>query len=335
VIPPARDPRMDRAQAAERSAPVVVVVPGPEQDVTIGSADALARGGVQRSLRLANTVIGALLVLIALGAPRVWAYSGLLNENLALRDRLQGVDHRMAEVDRMMMRLRLYDAQLKSLSQAQGDHGPLPDEVMSNGGLVRELVTLEAGAEGPVASEVAPELTPGMLRPAERWALRVSERVTTFIDLFQRGEHDLDKLITELESLKTIRDALPGIWPADGLITSGFGWRSDPVHGTTKFHSGLDIANDRGTAIHAVAPGRVITAETTSGYGRVVEIDHGFGITTRYAHCTTLRVRQGQRVERGDYIATIGSTGKSTGPHLHFELRIDGSAHDPLKYLPR
>ncbi len=84
-----------------------------------------------------------------------------------------------------------------------------------------------------------------------------------------------------------------------------------------------------------MAPGRVVRAETSSSYGRVIDIDHGYGIVTRYAHCTTLRVKEGDWVERGDFISTMGSTGKSTGPHLHFELRIDDSPHDPLKYLPR
>jgi murein DD-endopeptidase MepM/ murein hydrolase activator NlpD len=326
---------MDRPQAHDEAAPVVLVIPGPGGEVVVGSAASLARGTVGRPARGAWFLVGVLFVALAMGAPRVWAYGGLVEENLALRGRLQDIDQQMADVDRMIKRLKLYDAQLKSLSQAQGDHGPLPDDAMTNGGLVRDLGGSGDGASGPSVTEAVPEITPELLRPAEGWAAGVAERVSSFLDLYQLGETDLDKLIAELESLQTIRDALPGVWPADGLITSGFGWRSDPVHGTTKFHSGLDIANDRGTAIYAVAPGRVILAESTSGYGRVVEIDHGFGITTRYAHCTTLRVRQDQLIERGDYIATMGSTGKSTGPHLHFELRIDGSAHDPLKYLPR
>ena len=171
-------------------------------------------------------------VLLLMTVPRTWAYPGLVEENLAMRTRIQDVERRMDEASRMMARLRLYDAQLQSLSRAPGDHGPLPDEAMTNGALVGLTETVEPeGGPDPLNMEVTPE----MLRPAEGWALDVADRVSTFIDLFQIGETDLDKLIAELESLRAIRDALPGAWPAEGLITSGFGWRSDPVHSTTSF----------------------------------------------------------------------------------------------------
>jgi murein DD-endopeptidase MepM/ murein hydrolase activator NlpD len=242
----------------------------------------------------------------------------------------------------MMLRLQLYDAQLRSLSQAAGDHGPLPDDAMqgyavADGDDTDAADTDAQEAESTAAEEPGPEieLVDAELLPARAWAAAVSQRMEDALDRFELGEADLNALMAELEGLRAVRDALPGLWPAEGRFTSGFGWRRDPVRGTTKFHSGIDIANDRGTAIYSVAPGTVTRAGTSSGYGRVVEIDHGFGVSTKYAHCTTLRVREGERVERGDYIATMGSTGKSTGPHLHFELRIDGNAVDPLKYLPR
>ena len=100
-------------------------------------------------------------------------------------------------------------------------------------------------------------------------------------------------------------------------------------------HAGIDIAAPRGTPIYAVSPGVVDAARYNSGYGRIVVLDHGFGIKTRYAHNSSLLVSKGDLVEAGQLIATVGSTGQSTGPHLHFELLIDGKAVDPLDYLPR
>jgi murein DD-endopeptidase MepM/ murein hydrolase activator NlpD len=201
-----------------------------------------------------------------------------------------------------------------------GSLGPLTDDGVTDGsdGLLDE---------GPI--------DPSRLSPAGAWAVELSHRMAEQLEKYHSGIPDLEQLIVELDSVSSVRDALPGIWPTQGDITSGFGWRTDPVHGSVRFHAGLDIANDRGTPIYAVAPGRVTRAATSTSYGRVIDIDHGLGISTRYAHCTTLRVKEGDIVERGDFISTMGSTGKSTGPHLHFELRVDDSAHDPLKYLPR
>ena len=124
-----------------------------------------------------------------------------------------------------------------------------------------------------------------------------------------------------------------GMPVADGYIASYFGVRLDPFDGRRAFHPGLDIDAPRGTAVHAVAEGVVTYAGVRSGYGNVVEIDHGDGYMTRYAHNSKLLVRVGQRVHAGDAIADVGSTGRSTGPHLHFEVWYEGRAVNPLAYV--
>jgi len=262
--------------------------------------------------------------------PRVVAYDGAMAENEALRTKVASIEASLHEAEQMMARLRLYDAQLKSLGGARGDHGPLPDETLSNAGLDGE-----EGEEAPSVGAADTSVAPLGYRPAQTWADQLLQRLEAFSSDFELGEDELNALLADLESQRAIRAALPSIWPAEGTRTSGFGWRSDPVHGRTRFHSGIDVANARGTPIKAAAPGKVIQAGFSSGYGRVVVLDHGFGITTKYAHLSTIRVHSGQEVKEGQFIATMGSTGKSPGPHLHFELRIDGSAVDPLKYLPR
>lgn len=128
---------------------------------------------------------------------------------------------------------------------------------------------------------------------------------------------------------------LPDYRPVKGgRISSGFGYRRDPFTGKTAFHSGIDIAAPKGTAIYAARAGKVIFAGYHSGgYGYLVEIQHNNGLKTLYAHCSKLHVKVGDFVGKGDHIAAIGSTGRSTGPHVHFEIQLNGKAVDPRKYV--
>lgn len=123
------------------------------------------------------------------------------------------------------------------------------------------------------------------------------------------------------------------IWPISGPITSEFGWRTHPIFGTARFHSGLDIGGDYGMPIYAAAGGTVIYAGWISGYGNAVIIDHGGGVTTLYGHNDSLSVSEGENVAQGQVIAMCGSTGNSTGPHCHFEVRENGEPVSPYGYL--
>ena len=123
------------------------------------------------------------------------------------------------------------------------------------------------------------------------------------------------------------------IWPISGPITSEFGWRTHPMFGTARFHSGLDIGGDYGMPIYAAASGTVIYAGWISGYGNAVIIDHGGGVTTLYGHNDSLNVSEGENVAQGQVIAMCGSTGNSTGPHCHFEVRENGEPVSPYGYL--
>lgn len=123
------------------------------------------------------------------------------------------------------------------------------------------------------------------------------------------------------------------IWPCNGPITSPFGYRTHPIFGTTIYHSGIDIAVDYNTPIHAADGGTVILAGWCGGYGNAVIIDHGNGLQTLYGHNTSVAVSEGQVVSQGQVVAYSGSTGYSTGPHCHFEVRQNGEAVDPMGYL--
>jgi murein DD-endopeptidase MepM/ murein hydrolase activator NlpD len=128
--------------------------------------------------------------------------------------------------------------------------------------------------------------------------------------------------------------SIPSIQPiANFTFTSAFGVRSDPFRGSAAMHAGIDLSSPYGTPIYATADGIVDRAEWFGGYGNMVEIDHGKGIATRYGHMSRVAAREGEKVKRGELIGYVGSTGRSTGNHLHYEVRIDGHAVNPMPFL--
>lgn len=346
-LPPARDPRMDRPEAAPDEAVwTVLVVPrtgGVIREYVLTQTH-LRR--LRRGLLAAGALGVVLLLAIGVTLPRAVAYPALVDENMALKLHLQSVDQRMGDVDRLLLRLRLYDAQLRSLDPPDGDAGGpervfVPPDAGPDAVAALDEVPLDDtdAPSSPLGGASALFAWAGVgddagTRDAGAWAVGLEHRAARFLSLFARAEPDIAAMMEDLEDLHALETALPRVWPAEGLMSSGYGWRRDPFRRRWKFHSGLDVAGPRGTPIYAAGAGTVLRAEWHSGYGRMIEIDHGFGVTTLYGHCHRLYARPGQRVEPGAFIATMGSTGRSTGPHLHFEVRLDGAPVDPLDYLP-
>ncbi len=138
----------------------------------------------------------------------------------------------------------------------------------------------------------------------------------------------------KLEALESALAAVPAYMPVRNFnYTSGFGVRSDPFNGGAAMHAGLDMAGVMGEPIYAAASGTVTTAGRANGYGNLIELDHGRGLATRYGHLSKILVHSGEQVKQGEMIARMGSTGRSTGTHLHFEVRVDGRAVNPRPYL--
>jgi len=136
-----------------------------------------------------------------------------------------------------------------------------------------------------------------------------------------------------VEKRNALAAATPSIWPANGWLTSTMGTRQDPVTGLEDFHAGLDIAAEQGQPVYATAAGTVTTAEYHNAYGNLIELDHGFGLETRYGHLSAFSVTKGQTVKRGDIIGRVGATGKATGSHLHYEVLANGRLVNPLQLL--
>jgi murein DD-endopeptidase MepM/ murein hydrolase activator NlpD len=162
------------------------------------------------------------------------------------------------------------------------------------------------------------------------------------VEMDEAGVAAVEARAAQLEGqLKTYEAALkekariPSIWPVLGETTDGFGGRSNPFGGGSfELHPGQDIRANRGTPVISAANGTVVSAGWQNGYGQMVEIDHGGGLTTRYAHLSKIETTVGEQIARGQLIGQVGSTGRSTGPHLHYEVRIGGEAVNPRAYLP-
>ncbi len=152
-------------------------------------------------------------------------------------------------------------------------------------------------------------------------------------DLLAGLENRLRNVRNGVERREALARATPSIWPAQGWITSTMGRRKDPFTGQSATHEGLDISADKGRSVYATAQGRVKTAAYQGDYGNLVVIDHGFGLETRYGHLSGFKVKVGQTVARGDLIGLVGSTGRSTGSHLHYEVRANGRLLNPLQLL--
>ena len=204
---------------------------------------------------------------------------------------------------------------------------------------IRIIANLEKGQEtapfmgmgGPSASEIREKLK------AEKNEMGLAQQMRTDIERLESEATSQEQSLSELEKLLQSKKEMlvhtPSIWPAHGWVTSGFGFRTNPFTGLTQMHEGLDIANRIGTPVIAPADGIVSDTGKDSAYGNVIVISHGFGINSRFLHLSKILVSPGQRVKRGDKIAEVGTTGKSTGPHLHYEVRVNGIPVNPVRYI--
>ena len=237
-------------------------------------------------------------------------------------------------LDRRSQLKRLYQSDRKRLAVFKTDADRLDrqrDAVERKknevGLLTQELLVQKADAEGQIAYQ---KVSIDRLK-SDRRAMQVAQ------SQLEQDSGTVSLLIQRYAAQNRYNIAFRGtgqlILPCLGEVTSGFGWRMHPVLGYERFHSGLDIGADYGTTIHAADRGTVIFAGWYGGYGNAVIIDHGGNITTLYAHTSELYVVEGQNIQRGQTIASVGSTGLSTGPHLHFEVRRDGEPTDPTAFL--
>lgn len=236
----------------------------------------------------------------------------LKDENAQLRSQVLLVQEKVAHVQATLDRVERFDAKLRSAVTHLQD----PE---------RNL------AIGPVGSpEAAPPLAASMARenPAA-----LPGRIASLENEAHRQEASLRELSEYFEDQKSMLSSTPSIWPTQGWVTSDFGVRLDPYNADRSMHQGLDISTPHGQPVQTPSDGTVVFNGSEGGYGKVLVIDHGYGVKTRYAHLSEIVVRLGERVARGQKVAAVGNTGRSTGPHLHYEVRVNGIPENPRKFI--
>jgi murein DD-endopeptidase MepM/ murein hydrolase activator NlpD len=179
---------------------------------------------------------------------------------------------------------------------------------------------------GPTdAGSALTSMAPGLSSPENTFAL--------LKDLLQGLESRLQTVRSDVDKRNNLAAATPSIWPTHGWLSSSTGNRADPFTGEKDYHPGLDISADKGDPVYSTADGKVMSASAAGNYGNLVVIDHGYGIETRYGHLSAFKVKAGQQVKRGDLLGLVGSTGRATGAHLHYEVRANGRILNPLQLL--
>jgi len=305
----------------------VLVVPRGE-DAPVRQFDVSRRRlGKLGALGVAVVALLVLLPALVVGLAGQRRAADLEAERQHLAYRLEGLERRVEGAESDLARVQAYDAKVRRLTAVdEGVRpfgiGPLGDlEIQALLGEVDDVTLPDAAARR--VNEAAAAEPAGDLEP----------RVDALADALDAEEVSQQELRSYLENREALLRAYPTAWPADGWITSHYGFRISPLPGARTFHTGTDIAAAYGTPIRATADGVVISAGHREAYGYTVEIDHGFGIVTLYAHCSRLLAAEGDLVQRGEIIARMGATGRATGPHLHYEVQRDGVQVDPEDYL--
>jgi len=252
----------------------------------------------------------------------------LKGENFKLRQDLQLIRNRVDSMESTIERVRNYARKLQLLTGDDKEDPELP------------MGPMEDGERRPTGDkEKSSRLT--VPNENEDFDQKHSEKVSldSRVELLQNTTVGVETRLSRLHSVLIARAAIvaatPSLLPIHGWISSPFGYRRHPYDGGYRLHAGVDIAADPGTPVRAPANGTVIFAGYREGYGKVVVIDHGYGIRTLFAHTARLYTSLGVRVRRGSVIAEVGSTGMATGPHLHYEVRKNGVPVNPITFFSR
>lgn len=239
----------------------------------------------------------------------------LREENLTMRGQLKSVRERIEHIGSTLDRVERFDQKLRAVTLLSD-----PQRNLAMG-------PTEPGTKAPTTDTQFTQLTTTETPTALMGRLdKLSAEAT-------RQEQSLQELQAYFQDQKSLLASTPSIWPARGWVTSDFGSRLDPYTADRVMHAGLDIAAPHGKEVFAPSDGTVVFAGLEGGYGNVIVIDHGYGIKTRYGHLAKMLVKAGDKVKRGALIAAVGNTGRSTGPHLHYEVRVNGIPQNPRKFI--
>lgn len=292
-----------------------------------------------KKIKYAGAGIGAvLLLLVGTSIYSIYSMTSLQAQNELYRNQMKLAEQRMDDLVRKSQTVDKLSEQMQNMVNGNLSQTPATQDSLQNGqGGASTVpdVAANAAENNPVSSRVH---TPGQLLN-EMVALdnKLNHQIKKMIDLRSAAMTNLAGTVMPAGlgiSTASTGSVTPDIWPVSGVVSSHFGFRVSPGGIGSTYHEGLDIASSYGNPVHATANGRITQAGWVNGYGYLVEIDHGNGIKTRYGHNSAILVSVGDQVVQGQTISLIGSTGNSTGPHCHYEVRVNGEAVDPTLFLP-
>lgn len=226
--------------------------------------------------------------------------------------------------------------QKKQIAQYQMELSHISKEIESINSVeteINSLMGLQASAKTQQVSRSTGKRNTNSTNSAINTAIQADQQADYLNEMLDYKIKEMNGLVNNVQEKLEYLAAIPDNFPTFGHITSEFGYRYHPIYHRTKFHEGIDIANSSGTNIYAAGKGKVVFAGYKNGYGKTVIISHGYGYKTLYGHTRELLVKEGEEVEKGQLIAEMGSTGSSTGTHLHFEVTKDGQLIDPLSVV--
>lgn len=298
---------------------------------------------------LVKSVAAGLAVTILVGIVMVLDYWFVMSqisenkqlklENRRLKQQVQVFKNKMTTIENTMDRIKTFATRLKVITNIEDQSNLLQS-------LNSKLPDAESNIGTPTASTLPNPLTPLPMSsvnsndsndPEESLLRKDYELLDEKFSSLNEASLYIEQMLQDeyelLADQKSFLAALPTRKPVVGYFTNGFGIRHSPFGGRIKMHEGLDIANHPGTMIRAPADGVVLFAASKPGYGQTLILDHGYGLETWYGHTRRILVGRGQKIRRGDLIAELGNSGRSTGPHLHYEVRVHGTPVDPLSYI--
>ena len=308
-----------------------------EKNEETGEVKVIFSSAEFKKLKIFGGAAAVLLILsISLAGWAGYSTNALHAENELYRSQLKMADEKMQALENKAKTVEKISGQLQELVRTNG--GTVPENTgMGTGGIGGAStvpdIAKTAGNKKEDDEKIAVSETPGeLLKEMRRLDERLDKQIRLVVAL--RSEF-MNQAYGAVSSVVNPTAETPNIWPVAGPISSYYGYRTSPGGIGSTFHEGVDIAGDYGTPISATAAGTVTQAGWVGGYGYLVEVKHADGIVTRYGHNSAVLVYEGQHVDQGSMIALMGSTGNSTGPHCHYEVRIHGEAVDPMYFLPQ
>ena len=273
-----------------------------------------------RPLAVTGCALVALPILIGMGA--AWKAE---SEVAALQSSHQTLEMENANYRAATQSLSEQTSALQSAITEIGARAALDPSLARSMDRLPAIVKSRAMGGSTEVSKTARKTLSSMMTPEDTFGLLRT--------LLEGIESRLDSVRQSVDRRNALANATPSLWPATGWLTSRMGPRQDPVTGGADYHGGLDIAADRGQPVFATAAGTVTQIGYQGAYGKLIVVDHGFGLQTRYGHLSDYTVKQGDQVKRGDIIGKVGATGRATGYHLHYEVLANGKLLNPLQLL--